>query len=90
MEGVWQISASYDTAGAMTKTVLDLAHVSDILLKTTEKRVTGQSESLVDYIRNNWQGMSVGFVDIERWRLPLEVRDPVSGYIEQTVSFSKS
>lgn len=83
MEGVWKVARSYDTAGAMTKAVLDLARVSDVLLQTAgdTRRI-----SLAENMRKTWEGLSVGFVDIKKWRLPLEVKDPLPGYDRQSVA----
>ncbi|KAF2657867.1 amidase signature enzyme [Lophiostoma macrostomum CBS 122681] len=81
MEGVWQVAASFDTAGGMAKSVLDLALLSDVLLRQTSPG----RKSLVNAMQKDWNGISVGFVDINLWRLPPEVRDPVPGYDEQCV-----
>lgn len=81
MEGVWQVARSFDTAGAMAKSVLDLAQISDILLH----RVTGMKSTLTDAIKKEWQGISVGFVDIEKWRLPPNAQHYSKEYNEQTV-----
>ena len=82
MEGVWQVAASFDTAGGMAKSPLDLAVLSDILLQQTNP----DRPSLVEAIQNGSDGISVGFVDIELWRLPPEARGDVPGYNEQSVS----
>lgn len=81
MEGVWEVARPYDTAGAMAKNVIDLVHVSDILRRTMDDC----KPSLTENIQNTWQGLSVGFVDIEKWRLPLDTKDPLPGYDEQSV-----
>ena len=31
IEGVWEVAQSYDSAGAMAKTVIDLVHISNVL-----------------------------------------------------------
>ncbi|KAL5328043.1 hypothetical protein ACEPPN_005750 [Leptodophora sp. 'Broadleaf-Isolate-01'] len=80
MEGVWEVARPYDTAGAMAKNVIDLVHVSDILRRTMDDC----KPSLTENIQNTWQGLSVGFVDIEKWRLPLDTKDPLPGYDEQS------
>ncbi|KAH9209837.1 amidase signature domain-containing protein [Leptodontidium sp. 2 PMI_412] len=80
MEGVWEVARSYDTAGAMAKNVIDLVHVSDILRQTMDDC----KPSLTENIQNTWQGLSVGFVDIEKWRLLLDTKDPLPGYDEQS------
>ncbi|OAG19567.1 amidase signature enzyme [Alternaria alternata] len=82
MEGVWQVAASFDTAGGMAKSPLDLAVLSDILLQQTNP----DRPSLVEAIQNGSDGISVGFVDIELWRLPPEARGDVPGYNEQSAN----
>jgi amidase len=84
MEGVWQVAASFDTAGGMAKSVLDLALLSDVLLRQSDPT----RASLVDAMQKDWSGISVGFVDIGLWRLPPEARDPDPSYDEQSVSFN--
>lgn len=81
MSGTWQVAASFDTTGGMAKTVVDLAHLSDTLLQQRHPA----KESLVNAMQQDWEGISVGFVDIELWRLPPEARDDVPGYNERTV-----
>ncbi|KAF2806717.1 amidase signature enzyme [Mytilinidion resinicola] len=66
MDGVWQVAASFDSAGGMAKSVLDLALLSTVLL---QQKDPGRP-SLVDAMQEDWKGISVGFVDIELWRLP--------------------
>jgi amidase len=84
MEGVWQVAASFDTAGGMAKSVLDLALLSDVLLRQSDPT----RASLVDAMQKDWSGISVGFVDIGLWLLPPEARDPDPSYDEQSVSFN--
>jgi amidase len=84
MEGAWQVAASFDTAGGMAKTVLDSSLLSDVLLQ----QINPARPSLVGAMREDWEEISVGFVDIELWRLPAEVRGDVPRYNEQTVSTS--
>jgi amidase len=84
MEGAWQVAASFDTAGGMAKSAMDLAMLSDVLLQ----QANPTRPSLVDAMQESWEGFSVGFVDIELWRLPPEARGDVPGYNEQSVSIS--
>jgi amidase len=81
MEGLWQVATSFDTAGGMAKLTLDLALLSHVLLRQTNV----DRPSLVEAMQHSWDGVSVGFVDIELWRPPLEVRGDVLGYNEQSV-----
>ena len=85
MEGVWQVSAAFDTAGGMAKSTRDLAMLSDLLLQ----QANPSRPSLVNAMQENWKGISVGFVDVELWRLPQEARGHVAGYNEQSVSLSR-
>ncbi|KAF2105614.1 amidase signature domain-containing protein [Lophiotrema nucula] len=80
MEGAWQVAASFDTAGGMAKSALDLALLSNVLLRQKEPNRL----SLVEALQEGWEGISVGFVDIELWRLPLDARGHVPGYNEQS------
>lgn len=82
MEGVWQVAKSFDLVGVMAKSVLDLALLSDVLLRQRNS----DRASLVKAVQDSWDGISVGFVDIEEWRLPPEVRGDVLRYNEQSVN----
>jgi hypothetical protein len=86
MKRVWQVAASFDTAGGMAKSARDLAMLSDILLQ----QANPARAWLVDAMQDDWEGLSVGFVDIELWRLPPEARGDVPGYNEQSVSVSSN
>jgi hypothetical protein len=83
MEGAWQVAASFDAAGGMAKSPLDLAMLSDVLLQSRDS----SRPSLAHAVQETWNGISVGFVDIEVWCLPVEVHGDVPGYKEQTVEF---
>ena len=82
MAGVWQVAASFDAAGGMAKSALDLALLSDVLLQQTNPA----RSSLVNAMHEGRERISVGFVDIELWRLPLDVGGDAPGYKEQSVS----
>lgn len=53
MEGVWQVAASFDTAGGMAKSPLDLALLSNVFLQQTDV----DRPSLVEAMQNNWTGL---------------------------------
>lgn len=89
MDGVWEVARCFDTAGAMAKSVLELAEVSDIHLKTAKAPVNLPTP-LTQFITDSWLGISVGFVDIEKWRIPPEAQNSLPEYLEQTVSFQHS
>jgi amidase len=82
MNGIYRISTNFDSIGAMGKSALDVALVSDILLSKKE-----QSRKLADSATKDQagKGLSIAFVDIEKWRFPEDLRKFVPGYMEQTV-----
>lgn len=80
LEGVLTLTPYFDTVGAMGKSAMDVALACDALL--TEKTVP----SLASFAESaDFREMTIGFVDIERWRLPLEAQNPDPEYYEQTV-----
>jgi amidase len=82
MEGAWQVAASFDAASGMAKSAMDIALLSDVLLQQDNPT----RPSLVTAVQKAWEYLSVGFVNIEEWRVPPGVRDEVPGYNEQSVS----
>lgn len=81
MTGVMELTACFDTLGAFGKSALDVALTCDALLASHTGTSLASSVSSMKL-----EDVSVGFVDIEKWRLPAgtQVDDPK--YFEQTVS----
>lgn len=85
LKGVLHVTACFDTVGAMGKTPKDVALTCDSF------RPEGKSGLLADATAHvKPEEISVGFVDIELWRLPkdCQVQDPK--YFEQTVKFHEA
>lgn len=76
-----QVAPSFDTLGAFGKSALDVASACDAM-RTTDIEPTlaaiASSVSLSD--------VTVGFVDIDKWRLPAHTQSGDPEYYEQTVS----
>ena len=81
--GIFSVTESSDAVGAMGKSVEDVAVLSDILRACAEKVPPGRP--LVESLRSKWQGISIGVVDIENWRLSEEDKDLDENYNKQTV-----
>ncbi|KAM6533989.1 hypothetical protein FALCPG4_006928 [Fusarium falciforme] len=79
MTGVMELTACFDTLGAFGKSALDVALACDALLASHSGTSLASSVSSM-----RLEDVSVGFVDIEKWRLPAgtQVDDPK--YFEQT------
>ena len=64
----------------MGKTAFDVALACDALLSSrTSQSLAAAATSA------KWQNMSVGFVDIEQWRLPADTQVYDENYQKQTV-----
>ncbi|KAI8685508.1 hypothetical protein NCS55_00223300 [Fusarium keratoplasticum] len=79
MTGVMELTACFDTLGAFGKSALDVALACDALLASHSGTSLASSVSSM-----RLEDVSVGFVDIEKWRLPAgtQVDDPK--HFEQT------
>ncbi|CAM1505655.1 Fc.00g112920.m01.CDS01 [Cosmosporella sp. VM-42] len=79
MKGVFHLTASFDAVGAIGKTSLDVALACDALLPSKDGMNLGSVAASVEL-----GDVCVGFLDIEKWRLPAhtQVNDP--RYFEQT------
>ncbi|KAJ9137774.1 Amidase signature domain [Coniochaeta hoffmannii] len=77
--GIMEVTSCFDTVGAMGKSALDVALTCDALL---EPNSTPKLESVAS--RVDLADVSVGFVDIEKWRLPRHTQTGDPKYYEQT------
>lgn len=76
-----QLTANLDTLGTFGKTALDVALGCDALA------TSDQGPTLASFVSSmKLEDVSVGFVDIETWRLPTRTRNHDPKYLEQTVS----
>jgi amidase len=79
LKGVFHLTRCLDTIGAMGKSAFDVALTCDVLLPANDQSSLGKAAGSVDL-----KSLSIGFVDIELWRLPkdTQVQDPE--YFSQT------
>ncbi|KAJ4326972.1 hypothetical protein N0V84_002585 [Fusarium piperis] len=79
MEGILELTACLDTLGTFGKTALDVALGCDAL------STSSQGPTLASFVSSmKLQDVSVGFVDIEKWRLPAGTGNDDPKYLEQT------
>ncbi|KAM5347848.1 hypothetical protein ACJ41O_007672 [Fusarium nematophilum] len=79
LDGIMEVTACFDTVGAMGKSALDVALACDAIstLENVPSLASFASSVKLDDV-------SVGFVDIERWRLPAHTQNQDPKYFEQT------
>ncbi|KAK4145836.1 amidase signature domain-containing protein [Dichotomopilus funicola] len=76
MDGIFVISTTFDTVGAMAKSVDDLA----ILIGYVQEKGAGNNGASPDYravFQRDWSGLRLGFVDPDKWWLPSGLVKPV-------------
>ncbi|KAI1160047.1 amidase signature domain-containing protein [Nemania serpens] len=67
-EGIFTMSPTFETFRPMAKSVKDLSDVTQIVLQAAK-----EPRILDVQFQNNWSGITLGFVDPEKWRLPEEL-----------------
>ena len=85
MKNIFHLTTAFDTVGTMGKTALDVALTCDVLAPRKD------SPSLTSIATSvKLDDVSVGFVDIEKWRLPKNKQADDPRCFEQTVSLCKT
>ncbi|RMJ11706.1 hypothetical protein CDV36_008675 [Fusarium kuroshium] len=78
MEGILQLTASLDTVSTFGKTALDVALACDALATSSEGPTLASFVSSMEF-----EDVSVGFVDLKKWRLPAHIQKFGPKYFEQ-------
>jgi len=85
MDGIFVISTTFDTVGAMAKSVDDLA----TLIGYVQQKGPGDGGSIPNYsdvFQQGWSGLRLGFVDLDKWWLPPGLVMPIQEVNAQIVS----
>ena len=83
-QGIIPVSHVCDSAGPMTKSVLDLANLLDVIVDSTKTKVP--KGGFVQAMTNNWDNIKVGVVsDLSNWRFPDDFVKPDAGADKQMV-----
>ncbi|KAK3942604.1 amidase [Diplogelasinospora grovesii] len=72
-DGICKITIAWDTIGGFATTVKELAILSDLLLDTGDQ--AKDRKPLTDYLRKDFAGLRVGFVDPEKWAIEDDARE---------------
>jgi amidase len=78
-DGIVPISATFDSAGPMTKTVEDLAILLDVI---TERE---PNKTFLSSLTGSWSDISVGTLDPEIWKFSEDILKPVESATLQMV-----
>ncbi|KAI0472353.1 amidase signature domain-containing protein [Xylaria cf. heliscus] len=77
-EGIFLTNPSFETIGGMAKSVGDLVDITRIIFQAAKKPAT-----LNVNLRDNFQGLTLGFVDPPKWKLPDFLFDSDESYLKQ-------
>ncbi|KAK4220846.1 amidase signature domain-containing protein [Podospora fimiseda] len=75
-DGVFVISATFDTVGAMAKYVEDLAILVGYVQENGAES-NGSFPNYQDLLQKDWSGLRLGFVDPDKWQLPPGLVTPI-------------
>ena len=87
--GIFAVSEDFDALGGMAKSVLDLAHLTELVL-TREERAKLPADGYLSFLKKDFSGLRVGFVDPELWRWPETVQHQHGNSFQQLASSSKA
>ena len=83
-QGIVPVSHICDSAGPMTKSVLDLANLMDIIIDPA--KTSSPPDGFVSAMTDTWAELRVGVLDPVEWNYPDFVVKPDEGATKQTVS----
>jgi hypothetical protein len=84
-EGIFLTNPKFETIGGMAKSVRGLIDITQIILQAAKKSVI-----LNVNLRNDFQGLTLGFVNPPKWKLPETLFDSDESYLKQVVRFLTS
>jgi amidase len=82
-EGIVPVSALCDSAGPMTKSVLDEANLLDVIVDPSKTKVPKGGYASV--MTDSWADIRVGVLDPTKWKFPDEAVKPHEGATKQMV-----
>lgn len=84
-QGIVPVSHTCDSVGPMTKSVLDLAHLMDVIVDPTKTSVP--QGGFASAMKGSWADIRVGVLDPAEWNYPDFVTKPYEGTTEQMVEY---
>ena len=88
LEGVFTVSDDFDSLGAMAKSTLDLALMTELVL-TAEARSKLPGDGYLSFFRTDFDGMRIGFADQRTWNWPDNLQPQYGNSREQLVCHSQ-
>lgn len=85
-QGIVPVSHICDAAGPMTKSVLDLANLMDIIVDPAKTNIP--ESGFASAITNTWADLRVGVLDPAEWNYPDFVVKPYEGATKQMVGYA--
>ena len=83
-DGVWTLSSQFDAVGALTKSVLDLALMTESL-HTPEARSKLPQGGYRSSLTKTFKGLKVGFADPAIWHFPPAMCPQIPSVVKQLV-----
>ena len=84
MSQVWPVSPLFDAVGGLTKSVIDLATVTNCLVATSAAE-DQQPRDFREYLSKTFAGLRIGFLNHHLWCLPGDLQTPIKEVEEQIV-----
>ena len=84
MDGVISITSAFDTLGSMARSVDDVATLAETILDPCRKAKLLR-DGYKSYLSRNWNGLKIGFLDPEVWKLPESLCEPNENALSQMV-----
>lgn len=75
MDGIFVVSKFFDVAGEMTKSVIDLAHLTEHIFDT-DAREKLPKDGYMSVLNTEWTGLRIGFLQPDDWILPPALVEP--------------
>ena len=82
--GIFAVSEDFDAVGAMAKSTLDLAVLSELLLNP-QARSQLPPDGYLSFLKKDFRGLSIGFVDPEKWQWPEVLQRQEGNSLQQLV-----
>lgn len=85
IDGIWLLSATFDTVGAMAKSVGDLSTIAEILLNE-DAHESLPTDGYTSFLTKSFRDLRIGFLDPAQWHFPAESQAPIDDATQQMVS----
>lgn len=85
LEGIFAVSEDFDAVGTMAKSTLDLALLTPLVLNA-QARAKLPSDGYLSFLKKDFSGLKIGFVDAENWRWPEALQKQGDHSLQQLVS----